>query len=1098
MKTRIFIFLWQLPFLVFAQPRVQNKGTSSASHNWTVRDVFSQPVFIENNEGQFDGQAGVGNGKVLYAARRAGVSIYFTSSGIIYRYDSLIHLTPEQREQEEHETKEQNKDDAPSQPLTYFFSALWKNSNPNVQVIVEDTVSFYYTYPKGAHTTIAHAFKKLLYKNLYPGIDIEYYFPENKPGLEYSIIVNPGADLSLVKLLCPDADSKNIDENGNMILHSKIGEFINYAPCKTFYRENQAEIKSSYEIKNKEISFKVPQYNHAETLIIDPWIVNPAFAGKDAAYDLAYDDNGNVYIMGGWSLNGYFLAKINSTGIIQWVNCVPTRGYGHFTVDKHTGMIYVGDAGFYGLSGPFVRKLNTFGIQIDSASIGMKMPEIWRMEYNQCTNNIVIAGGNPFTPSLSQASVIDDNLNVISSVNVLAVHYGFHDLTLLDIDNTGSYCYMGSACLNRDNYPTDNTQDTINRLLKCPLPTLFPNSYFVPDGYRFQEGGSNWYVAGGTVGNKGIADSPNWVYLYDGYTLKRFNKLTGSVISIKNINAPRYFLNNDSDRTVECWWAGIDVDNCDDLYLADKNKIDIIDSGFNQVGSIPMDSIQDTVYDLHLAPGNRLYACGYNFVSSFNIAASSPLTVSISKTPACSGCTGTATAMVSGCGNKNSTYSYSWSDGQTTQSATGLCPGSYTVNVLSHCEVILSDTITVDSSSKPGLNVTLKEMNEKCYGQTSGSAKVLVTGGSGDYSYLWSPSGNTTDSLTGLPIGTYNVSIYDTNGCADMAQVTITEPTPLFTTLSPIEDSCFGETIGSVSIAISGGVSPYSILWNPGNISGVKDSNLAAGTYTATVTDSNGCILQDTVAITQPPLLTLKDSIRNLECFDLNSGFAHVFVSGGTPAYEYIWQPPLAGQSSGFANNLFAGTYTCIVVDYHNCKDSLTMTLTQPPQLSVNISSPAEVPNGQQATLNAAATGGVSPYNYLWSNSVTGQSIEVMPNGNTVFFVTVTDSFGCKAEDTINLQIEPCPDIFIPTAFSPNGDGQNDVLYMRGGCISSMTFVIFDRWGNKVFESNNQNEGWDGAYNGKPMQTGTYSYYINGTYTDGKTFEKKGNITLVR
>lgn len=94
--------------------------------------------------------------------------------------------------------------------------------------------------------------------------------------------------------------------------------------------------------------------------------------------------------------------------------------------------------------------------------------------------------------------------------------------------------------------------------------------------------------------------------------------------------------------------------------------------------------------------------------------------------------------------------------------------------------------------------------------------------------------------------------------------------------------------------------------------------------------------------------------------------------------------------------------------------------------------------------------------------------------------------------------VEPCNSLFIPNAFSPNGDQQNDVLYVRGNCMSSMDFTIFDRWGNKVFESENQNIGWDGNYKGQPMNTGTYVWYLKGTMNDGTAINKKGTVALIR
>ncbi|NNM95393.1 MAG: gliding motility-associated C-terminal domain-containing protein [Bacteroidia bacterium] len=131
------------------------------------------------------------------------------------------------------------------------------------------------------------------------------------------------------------------------------------------------------------------------------------------------------------------------------------------------------------------------------------------------------------------------------------------------------------------------------------------------------------------------------------------------------------------------------------------------------------------------------------------------------------------------------------------------------------------------------------------------------------------------------------------------------------------------------------------------------------------------------------------------------------------------------------------------------------------------------------------------------------------PTVTTTYTLTVkNDSIsGCACADSLStdtVTIFICPpvilpdNIFIPTAFSPNGDGQNDVLLPKGNNIATFFMAIFDRWGNKVFECENINEGWDGTYKNKPCETGTYSYYANGSYEDGKAFNKKGNITLVR
>jgi len=162
---------------------------------------------------------------------------------------------------------------------------------------------------------------------------------------------------------------------------------------------------------------------------------------------------------------------------------------------------------------------------------------------------------------------------------------------------------------------------------------------------------------------------------------------------------------------------------------------------------------------------------------------------------------------------------------------------------------------------------------------------------------------------------------------------------------------------------------------------------------------------------------------------------------------------------------------------------------------------------GQQALLGEdSATPGVSYYWQPTTGLAEPNSPQTLasPSVTTTYTLTVVNDStkGCNCPDSVNsstVTVTVCDEpLYVPNAFSPNNDGQNDILYVRGPCIKSMDFVIFDRWGNKIFESNSINEGWDGTYKGQPENAGTYVYYIKGTYNDGTTFTKKGSIALVR
>jgi gliding motility-associated-like protein len=161
--------------------------------------------------------------------------------------------------------------------------------------------------------------------------------------------------------------------------------------------------------------------------------------------------------------------------------------------------------------------------------------------------------------------------------------------------------------------------------------------------------------------------------------------------------------------------------------------------------------------------------------------------------------------------------------------------------------------------------------------------------------------------------------------------------------------------------------------------------------------------------------------------------------------------------------------------------------------------SPSVISAGESAQLTANGGG-----TYSWSpdstlSCSTCANPIASPTQTTTYCVTVTDTNGCVDSACIKITVEiPCGEIFVPTAFSPNNDGSNELECVTGGCISSFHFAIYDRWGEKVFESTSQDLCWDGMYKGKLMNTAVFVYYLDVTYTNGETVKQKGNITLVR
>ncbi|MSP69245.1 MAG: gliding motility-associated C-terminal domain-containing protein, partial [Bacteroidetes bacterium] len=105
----------------------------------------------------------------------------------------------------------------------------------------------------------------------------------------------------------------------------------------------------------------------------------------------------------------------------------------------------------------------------------------------------------------------------------------------------------------------------------------------------------------------------------------------------------------------------------------------------------------------------------------------------------------------------------------------------------------------------------------------------------------------------------------------------------------------------------------------------------------------------------------------------------------------------------------------------------------------------------------------------------------------------------CTSTDTVTVFVDIlCGEVFVPNAFSPNGDSQNDVLYVRGACIVTMDFYIFNRWGEQVFHTNDMSVGWDGMWRGTPCENAVFNYLIKGTLMDATEILKKGNVSLIK
>ncbi len=293
-------------------------------------------------------------------------------------------------------------------------------------------------------------------------------------------------------------------------------------------------------------------------------------------------------------------------------------------------------------------------------------------------------------------------------------------------------------------------------------------------------------------------------------------------------------------------------------------------------------------------------------------------------------------------------------------------------------------------------DVNVADTDVSCFGGANGAATATATGGSpiAGVSFLWS-TGATTAMISSLAPNVYTVTATDAAGCTATEIATIAQPTALTSSFTTQNISCFGGSNGALTASPAGGTPGYNYAWSNGQ-NGMTINNLAAGNYTVTVRDNNGCSVTGSTQLIQPVLLSTSLTSQNISCFGGANGGLTAVPAGGTPGYNYLWS---SGQSTVTINNLTAGNYTVTVTDLNGCTATSSTQLTQPAQITLSVNATNESAMGANDGSASAMPGGGTPgYNYLWSNgAVTAQIGNLAPGAYTV---TVTDINGCTRSAT--------------------------------------------------------------------------------------------------
>ena len=449
-------------------------------------------------------------------------------------------------------------------------------------------------------------------------------------------------------------------------------------------------------------------------------------------------------------------------------------------------------------------------------------------------------------------------------------------------------------------------------------------------------------------------------------------------------------------------------------------------------------------------------------------------------------------------------HTFRWLHGQEGCVASGLCAGLYTVEVTDDHGCRVTGTFSISDSSSYELAYRLDPLS--CAGDCDAAISITTDFTPFNHQVVWNQNPSQVgDSIGNLCAGVYQAVVTVDNGCSYNIYLQIDSVSSVrLVNLFATPPLCHGDANGLLQTDIVGGTAPYTAVVNGEEVD-FPVTDLTTGTYALSVTDASGCRVDTVIELTQPDPLVLSEQHQSPPCVEVCLGGISLEVEGGTEPHRYLWNN---GGNTPSLGQLCAGDYSVTVTDRNGCTVSLSMELTDSTTFPTDITAWCDedtIYAGETTHLFSTELG--SPFQYSWipptgvENPSSASSV-ARPVVTTNYVVVVTDEFGCTRTDTVLVYVRDviCEDpyVFVPNAFSPNGDGKNDILYVRGEVIREVVFKVYDRWGEKVFETTDLSHGWDGTFRGQPCEPGVYDYHLHVTCLGMKRYFKKGNVTLLR
>ena len=1052
---------------------------------WT--NQFSKSESFIENLGQFDDFENNSTGKIHFIIDLGETRIFFGEKGVSYNFHEVIKKSKEERASILNQPKKSFEDHKQNERLAGKFlikndqvNLTWENSNPALEIKGYAEASDYHSYTfqnkqnKTQNINYVKGYKYIIYKNIYPNIDLKY---EIHPviGIKYAFIVNPGANPKEIKMLY-DRDITLRD--GEISIPTLFGDIVDHAPI-SFYEGNERNtLESSYKLENNQISFNIKEYDSSQKLIIDPWVQTPVFPlDWDCVWELDTDNAGNVYVIGG--VDPLQLKKYNSAGVLQWSYDTPydtTEWLGTMATDD-AGNTYVTEGTAYR-----ILKVNTAGGLVWNnlnPSGGQISTEFWNISFN-CDQTKLIVGGTGGNLDIHgkiyeidmNSGDITSSVQVTQAGNIFSFPPQIQEVRAMTAAPNGKYYFV---TLDTIGYLNDN-------LALCPngSSSLFLKNHGINWSYKSE----NWRYS--NTGIKVIRADANFVYTHKGNALQKRSLNDFSIIA--SVAIPGGVLSTPlfSDNVSEN--AGIDIDNCGNIYVGSKTGVYKFNSSLVQQAFYPTSFV---VYDVRVSTAGDVVACGgtgnsnsatrSGFVQSFAAAACVPIAITCCDASVCvpqNLCSTSAPVTLTA-----ATAGGTWSGigvnagGVFNPAIAGI--GTHLITYTLGCG---SQTISILVGSCASLQV--------CE-ETNGN--ITVSGGAGPYTWTYTVTTSTTSndcaacggilffgSCIGatLPCTISSTSSVTLNGStvtipSNINSVTVTDnggtnlvfnpntviacqtnPCPTINLSIPAQTNvlCFGNNTGSATVSASGGAASYVYTWSPGALSGATQNNLIAGTYTVNVLDGNNCPGSTTVTITQPTAaLSVSTTSTPTNC-GLTSGTATAAPSGGTGVYSYLWSP--TGGSSATASNLASGAYSVTVTDANLCQviGNVSVAANGGPTINLNSSTDVTCNGGNNGSAIVSGSGGSGTLSYTW---IPGNLSGAAQNALTANVYTITVSDGtCSNSITLTIN-EPLAISLSSGTIIPANCGSNDgsATVNASGGTGTYSYLWAPSGGNTSTES---------------------------------------------